>query len=171
MILVGNILNIIAPIIQIAAFTMKSKLKVLFGVVIASVIWVISYILLGTVSAAILSIIGIITPIINYFYEKKNIKKPWWLYLIFISIISLISIVLYIDNIELIPSIAAIFLVFSLIPHKQIPFRLLLICMSITWMIYGIIKMQFGIITGNAIQIIFLIVTMAFYSIKKENKK
>ncbi len=166
MILAGNILNIIAPIIQMLAVTLKNKLKVLFGVIIASVVWVIAYILLGATPAAILSGIGVVTPIINYFFEKKDKKKPWWIYLILISVIIIISVVFYVNIVELIPSFAVLFLVVSTIPRRQIPFRLTLILMSVTWLIYGIIKMQFGIIAGNAIQIVFLIATMIFYSAK-----
>ena len=169
MILAGNILNIIAPIIQIFAFTLKSKLKVLFGVLIASVVWIIAYILLGVPSAAILSCIGAIIPIINYFFEKKDFKKPWWLYAILIVMIVAISIIFYNNIIGLLPSVALFFLVISTIPHKQIIFRLFLILMSLSWLIYGILESQFGIIIGNIIQIIFLIIAIVIFSVKKEN--
>lgn len=170
MILAGNILNIIAPVVQILAFALKSKRRVLFGVVIASVIWVVAYLLLGATSATVLSGIGVITPIINYYLEKNNFEKPWWMYMMFILVIVVMSIVFYVNVIELIPSFAVLFLVLSTIPHKQLPFRMSLILMSVSWLVYGILKMQFGIIAGNAIQIVFLLVTLFFYSFKKEKK-
>ncbi len=167
-VLIGNILNIIAPIIQILASTLKSKIKVLFGIVIAAVTWVIAYILLGIKSAAILSAVEAAIPIVNFVFEKKRWKKHWSMYVVLFAIIITVAVVFYENPIELLPSIAVVFFVFSIMFDKQVYFRLCLILMASTFLIYGILKMQFGIIVGNVIDIVFLIATMIFYSLKKE---
>lgn len=169
-VLIGNILNIIAPIIQILACTFKSKLKVLFGIVIAAVVWVIAYILLDIKSAAILSAVEVAIPIVNYVFEKKHWKKHWSMYVVLFAVVIAVAIIFYENVIELLPSIAVVFFVFSIMFDKQLYFRLSLILMALTFLIYGILKMQFGIIAGNVIDIVFLIATMIVYSLKKDKQ-
>lgn len=167
MVIVGNILNIIAPIVQNVAFLFKSKTKVLFGVLCASVIWIVAYILLGTYAAAVLTCLGVIIPIVNYFTEKADKKRLWWVYILYIAFIVTVTVLFYESPLDILPSVAMSMLMLSTLPENQIVFRLILMGMSSVWLGYGIAIAQFGIIVGNAIQIVSLIAAMIFYGLKK----
>lgn len=171
MILAGNILNIIAPIVQNVSFLFKSKTKVLFGVLFASVIWIVAYFLMSKIGTAIMTILGVIVPIVNYFTDKIDKKRLWWVYILYVAYIVSITIVFYETPLDIMPSIAVFMLVLSTIPHNQVLFRLTLLCMSLVWLVYGIVLMQFGIIVGNSIQMISLIVEIIYYVVIKSRHK
>lgn len=172
MVIASNILNIIAPIVQNISFLFKSKTKVLFGVLLASVLWVIAFLFLGAFGTAALTCVGVVVPIVNYFTEEIDKKRLWWVYVLYAVAIVTITLIFYKRPLDIMPSVAVFILTLSTLPRKQVVFRLLLLGMSSVWLVYGIILFQYGIIIGNAIQIIALIVQIVYYgAIKPRLKK
>jgi hypothetical protein len=163
--IIGNLIALIASLIMLWSGYIKNKKKILFFQTIQIGLSVISNIVLGGITGAIINAISFVRNIICY---KDKLNKKWKVILIILSA----GLTLYFNNLGLIgllPLVSTIAYILLMDIKDVIKFKNLIIFTMTMWLIYDIYIMSytaavfdFGTIIANVISI---------YQIKNKNKK
>ena len=133
-ILIGNIIALIGSILMVYSGTIKHKKKILYVQTIQICLFIISNLVLGGITGAIINGIGCIRNILCY-HEKLGLKEK--------IILSLASIILslYFNNlgiIGLLPLISTVVYIFLMNIKNVKKFKMLVIFTMIMWLVYDL---------------------------------
>ena len=79
----AQIIGIALIIICIIIPHFKQKSTILLGIIIANILWVWQFLLVGAFSGAAIGCITIIRATIFFFYAKRDVRPPLWLLFLF----------------------------------------------------------------------------------------
>ena len=131
------ILGIIEP------FNKKMKVILVYNF-IGNFLVSLSYLLVSSYSGAGICAIACIQVIVNYIYESKEKKVPYWvvaLYALSFVGVNALSFAYWYDAFSL---IAALCFVFSMVQKNPVIYRILYVCNSTLWIVYDVFSGAYG---------------------------
>lgn len=155
--IIGNLIALIASLLMLYSGYIKKREKIIFVQTIQIALSVVSNIVLGGISGAIINAISLIRNILCY---KNKLSKIWKIVLIVLSA----SLTLIFNNLGLIgvlPLISTVFYIWFMDIKDVINFKYLIIFTMTMWLIYDIYIMAYtaaifdmGTIIANIISIL-----------------
>lgn len=155
--IIGNLIALIASLLMLYSGYIKKREKIIFVQTIQIGLSVVSNIVLGGVSGAIINAISLIRNILCY---KNKLSKIWKIVLIVLSA----SLTLIFNNLGLIgllPLVSTVFYIWFMDIKNVINFKYLIIFTMTMWLIYDIYIMAYtaalfdmGTIIANIISIL-----------------
>ena len=133
-IIIGNIIALIASIIMVYSGYLKEKKKILYTQTIQIGLSVISNIVLGGITGAIINAISMVRNILCYREKLNNIAK-------FILIVLAVTLSLWLNNIGFIgilPVISTVTYILLMNIKDVVKFKYLIIFTMVLWLIYDI---------------------------------
>lgn len=163
MILLGNIIAFVASIIMIYSGVLKSKKKILYTQTLQIGLLVISDLVLGGITGAIINLISLIRNVLCY-NGKLSIKSK-----LIISILSVILSVMFnnLGFIGLLPLISMIIYLWYMTIKDVKKFKLLLAFTIFLWLIYDLSIKSYALAIFDFVSVIANILTA--YNIKLLN--
>ena len=169
--IISQIINGIGTGLNIIGINTKEKNKTLIFFALGNSCVATALGLLGAYSGMIIQILFVIQTIINYFWEKKYNKYPFWLVFVYILIPSIILLINYQIVWDIFPLLAGIFFPLALISQK-FALRLLNLLSVVVWIPYNL---HFGQYVGAISCVIFtltnIIAIIRFDILKKKANK
>ena len=138
-VIVGNIVALIASIIMVYSGFIKDKKKIVFIQTIQIFLLVVSNLVLGGITGAIINVISCIRNILCY-KDKLDLKAK-----IIITVLSIVLSVVF-NNLAfagLLPLIATTIYVWFMNEKNIIKFKILMIVTAIMWFIYDIVILSY----------------------------
>ena len=164
-IIVGNVIALVASILMVIAGLQKVKKKILFVQIIQIALSIVSNLVLGGYTGAIINAISCIRDILCY-KDKMGTKEK------IIIIILAVGLSITFNNLGLIgllPVVATVVYITFMNTKNVVKFKVLIIFSMIMWLLYDLkIKSYTSSVFDFASVIANLI---AIYQIKKESKK
>ena len=161
--IIGNIVALIGSILMVWSGYLKEKRKILYIQTVQIGMFVISNIILGGISGAIINFISFIRNILSY---KDKLDMKWK---ILITILS-IGLTLYFNNKGLIgylPLISMIIYVWYMNVKDVVKFKYLLIFTMLMWLVYDFYVMSY---TSSCFDIVCIILNIvSIVEIKKNS--
>ena len=161
--IIGNIVALIGSILMVWSGYLKEKRKILYIQTVQIGMFVISNIILGGISGAIINFISFIRNILSY---KDKLDMKWK---ILITILS-IGLTLYFNNKGLIgylPLISMIIYVWYMNVKDVVNFKYLLIFTMLMWLVYDFYVMSY---TSSCFDIVCIILNIvSIVEIKKNS--
>lgn len=172
-----NIIYYIVSILSIFFYVMsvqfKKKKQILIFQILASIFYLLVYIMVGAWSGVSIKIIDSLKNIIFINYEDKKSNKnkdiPIGYLLFFIGLLIFVSIIFYDGVLSLLPLIINIALFISTYFKNPKYIRLVMIITGICWGIYNLYVAAYLLIIGNVLEVTSAIISV--FRFKKEDNK
>ena len=149
--ILSQIINCIGTTVNMIWVNVKEKSKVLIHFIIGCTCVSISLGLLGAIVGMFVQLIFVVEAIINFFFEKKIGKYPWWLITIYVIIPCTLLIVTFKSGWDLLPIAAGILFPLALV-SKDFGLRFLNLLSVFVWIPYNF---HFGQYVGEIGCLIF----------------
>lgn len=162
-IVIGNIIALIASILMVFAGLQKKKKKILFTQIIQIALSVISNLVLGGYTGAIINALSCVRDILCYKEKMGNKEK-------IIIIILAVGVSLTFNNLEwigLLPVVAAVVYIIFMNTKDVVRFKYLIIFSMIMWLVYDIYIKSYMSGIFDFMSVITNLI--AIYQIKKSN--
>lgn len=170
MFILTQILSFIAIIINMIAVQLKTKKQILLTIVVANILFIISYILLEAYMGALTCGVVAIEIIINTMLEEKGKTTPKVFIILYLVIFVLLGVITFESFIDVLPIIASILFTVTLIQTKEKYVRLLILGNLILWIIYDFFVRAYLTAISDLFIISSTIIGIIRYEIKKEEK-
>ena len=167
---IAQIVNLFGTASNMIGINIKNKRKVLLFFTFGNLLVAISLLLLRAFVGMYVQLIFVLETIINYFWEQKHQKYPFWLVLMYIFIPSLIFIFTFSSIWDILPILASIFFPLAMVCH-DLKLRLLNLLSVVVWIPYNF---YFGQYVGSISCLVFTIINLLAiyrYDIKKTKTK
>lgn len=145
----------------------KKKRDILITQIISYIFFTVHYSMLMAKTGTICNILGLISLILIYVFDKYFKKKKKILIIILMPIITVISLITYENLYSLLPIIASVLALISFLNDKTNTIRLIGIITTTCWFIYAIIYKSYIAIVFEVITIFSTII--AYTKNKKKN--
>lgn len=170
MFILTQILSFIAMMINIIAVQLKTKKQILLTIVVANLLFIISYILLEAYMGALTCGIVAIEIIINTILEDKGKATPKIFIILYLVIFILLGVISFGSFIDTLPIIASILFTVTLIQTQEKYVRLLILGNLLSWIIYDFFVRAYLAVISDLFIISSTIIGIIRYEIKKEEK-
>lgn len=151
------------------SFQQSKRKRIIAVQIIAAVLFIIHYILLGAYSGAALNFISLLRSFVFINNDKKWAKSPVWL-AVFIVISAIAGIVTWVDWYSFLPSTAMILTTVSYWLKNETKIRLVTFPSSPCWLIYNIITHSIAGIVTECVVMASLIIAIVRYDVLKKEK-
>lgn len=167
----AQILGLIALILVCLSYANNNKKLFLAYQIIANAFYAASFLSLGVLVGGLNTIISILRVTVLYFFEKKDIKPPVWLYVMFSLLYLLSGNLCFQSSLDILAVVAyEIFNMAMFIRDIQLT-RLMMIFPNVLIVIYNILSQTYTNAALDMIEIIVLISMAIKFSWVKKNKK
>ena len=148
----------------------KNKKDILFIQIIAYIFFTIHYYMLNGKTGAMCNLLGLISFIVIYLFDKYKIKNKKVLTICLIPFLVIISLITYQNIFSIFPIIASVFAILSFTSNDENIIRGIGIICAICWTVYAIVYKSYVAIVFEAITLVAT--TIAFIkNYKNKNKK
>lgn len=154
--LLSQVINCIGSTINMIGINIRDKKKVLIFFILGNMCVAISLGLLNAKAGMLVQIIFVIETIINYFLEKRNIKYPIWLIIVYVIVPVVVLSITFQSAWDILPIIAGILFPLALL-SKDLKLRLLNLFSVVVWIPYSL---HFGQYVGAISCSIFTIMNI-----------
>ena len=171
--LIANILGILAVVLFVFSYQLKSRTNIIIVNAASRVLYVIQYILLGAFEGALLDVVAFVVSVI-YSCRKKGIVKehPQVVFVLSNLFIVGMGMLTYNNFISLLPILGVIFETLGLWLTRERHIRIVSLLGAPFWLVYNFISGAYGSSIGNVITIVSIAVAIIRYDIlKKEISK
>ena len=169
-IIIANIILGISLLVNVITMQQKEKKKILIGFIIVNVLTAITYFVLKTYSAMIVSIVSIIQTYIKYLFDIKEIRIPSYIKIIFIITSILTGVLTFTSIIDMLPIFCLLTYTLSILQQKEKNIRLLTILNSLGWMIYDIFVVAYVGVLFSICTITSTVISILRYDFNKKEK-
>jgi hypothetical protein len=130
---------------------MKNKDKILFIEILAYIFFTIHYYLLSGISGAICNLIGVISLIVIYIFDKYKLKNKLLMTIILMILLLIINILMFQNIYSIFPFLALTSVILSFLSNNEDTIRKAGAISAICWVIYAIVYKSYISIIFNAI--------------------
>lgn len=160
MYIVSQIIGFIAFIVSLIAYQRKKKKDILFTGIIASILNLIHYLILGGYSGAVTKAIAILRDTFIVCKEKKKVLNNILFLVIFILLYLCAMIYTYNGILSIFPLVAAlIYLIPTWFGNSKTVKKAALFCYFL-WLIYNIFVLSIAGVISNTVSIISIIISL-----------
>lgn len=169
-VIIANIVLGISLMVNVITMQQKRKKNILIGFIIVNILTGITYFILKTYSAMVVSMVSIVQTYIKYLFDIKERKIPSYIKIIFIITSTLTGVLTFTNIIDIFPIFCLITYTLSILQQKEKNIRLLTILNSLGWMIYDIFILAYVGVLFSICTITSTVVSIFRYDLnKKEN--
>jgi len=166
---ISQFFGFIALIFLICSIQSNKKKNILVYQVIANLFFGVQYLLLNTLSAATMNIIGIARCIVYYYYEKKNKNAPEMILILFFIIIVIASIFTSTGLISILPIVATLLYTYGIWQNNLKKYRIIVVVGSLAWLAFNIFVGAYVAIISSILELTSGIVAIYRHDIKSNN--
>ena len=148
----------------------KEKIKILYMQIIANILLIIHYYLLDGITGSICSLLGLITLIIIYLFDKYNAKNKKLLIICIIPFVIVIALFTYQNIYSILPIIASAITIFSFTTSSENLIRGIGIVAAGCWLIYAVVYHSYVAIVFESIILVFVLIAYIKNAKLKSNK-
>lgn len=122
----------------------------------------ISYLLVDSLSGAAICAVACVQVFINYFFDKKKIKIPYWLVAVYIVSFLAVNFVSFARWYDVFSLIASVLFVVSVSQSESKHYRIYYFLNSTIWIFYDFLSASYGNLTTHVV--LFVATFIAIYS-------
>lgn len=160
MFIFAQIIGVAAATFNVSAMYLKEKKNILKLMIISSIAFAVNMFMLGGISGGIISLIGALQTFINYQYDKREIKYPKWLIILYMIIAVVCGMFSYKTLIDILPVICSVLFSVSILQNKEKNIRRTMLLMFILWTIYSFAIKAYTTAIVDAIQSVLTMVAI-----------
>lgn len=160
MFIFAQIIGVAAAAFNVSAMYLKEKKNILKLMIISSIAFAVNMFMLGGISGGVISLIGALQTFINYQYDKREIKYPKWLIILYMIIAVVCGMFSYKSLIDILPVICSVLFSVSILQSKEKNIRRTMLLMFILWTIYSFAIKAYTTAVVDAIQSILTIIAI-----------
>lgn len=167
--ILAQIAGVFAIFFWVTSIQKKEQYKILFSQILANIMYIIQYVILGTYIAAAMNFTSAVRCFV--FYEKRKQNKDIsiiWLFM-FLILIILFAIFTYDNYLSLIPVILTLLYTISSWMKDSKWIRIVFLIAGIIWIYYNYSVGAYVSIVGNILEIVSAIVAIIKFKNIKEN--
>ena len=142
----------LGALFNVTGMFFRNKLMILLFIVVACICFSISNFLLGGISGGVISLIQAIITTINYFYEKKGIKYPDYLIILYLFIAFLCGLFTYNSLLDVLPIVCLLFFILSILQTKELYLKVCMLFMFLFFALYAFFINGFILVFINVFQ-------------------
>ena len=162
--ILGIIFNVIAPQMK----TKKTIMIVLFGINLAAAF---NFLFLNSLSGSLICFFGALETVINYLFDRKNIKVPIYIIGLYIIINLILGFSTYKSIIDILPIICALLYCVTICTKEEKNIRKLMFINQFTWLIYDLITKSYMLSISNVLTLISVVISYYRYDIKTKKAR
>lgn len=153
-------ISIITTIISVVSTQIKSMKPILVCKIMANLLSVATYLLLGGISAAGMCFIAIFHSIVSFLFNMKEKKPPLYVALLFMAMYIACSAIYYKSPVDIISGAAAVCFCISLTQTNSTAYRLWFVFNPLLWIVYDVLMMAYGNMVMHGIVLVSTIVAI-----------
>ena len=136
----------------------KNKKDILFMQIISYLFFTVHYYLLSGITGAVCNVLGLISFIIIYLFDKFDVKNKNLLTICIIPFVIVISFITYENIYSVFPIVASVVAILSFLADSESIIRAIGVVAAVCWLIYAIVY-------GSYVAIVFEVITLIFVAI------
>jgi len=164
---IAQLFGFVALTLLLFSIQSNKKRTVLFFQILANAFFGLQYIILQTVSAALMNFVAIFRSVVYYLYAKKDKKAPVIVLLFLLILIIILSISTFNGLISLLPVIATVVYTYGTWQDNMTIYRLIVIVGAIFWLIFNVEVGAYVSVFSSILELISGIVAVCRYDLKK----
>lgn len=143
-----QLIGIIAMLIVLASYQPKYRKHILHSQLVANILWVVHFSLLGATTGAALNAVSAVRMYLFGSHLGSALKRSIWPILLIMVLAVFVSILVWEGWLSLLPLIGILFSTIAFWQHDPQRIRLLLLCTSPLWLIYNYLSGSYaGVLT------------------------
>ncbi len=168
----AQILGLLGIITNAIGIQLKNKKNILIAFMLANLFFGLSFLLLKGYSGAVICLVATIQTFIKYLFDKKNIKFPLYLIIVYIVIAIICGLFTYRGLIDILPVLCSVLYTLAIIQHKESNLRIITLVNIILWTIYDFVVGAYTAGINDVVLTFSTMIAIFRYDIlsKKKNK-
>lgn len=170
MYIASQVVVIVGLIVELTGRAFKNKKHILLFISLASILYILSYVLLQSPLSVIANTIALIRTLLYMYYDEYKKSYKWYLYtIVVINVVFVISTIIFWNNaLDLTLIVSTLILSCGLALKSAHLVRLTLIVNSVIWMVYNLSLQSYMGFVCNAVG--FVLTMWAFIYYLKDRK-
>lgn len=157
---IAHIINVCNAVIAVLVMQLKDMKSILIGHITINLISGVAFFLLGGYSGAAIAGIAIVQCVVMFFYDRKSIKPPLPVVLLFMAAYIAGSVFNYHSPVDLLAALAALFFAIGVTRSKPSVVRLWNALNPLTWMVYDIFIDGYGALIMHGVIFLSLVIAI-----------
>ena len=170
MFIAAQIMGILVLILHILSMQMNDKKKIIFMLVLINIFSAINFILLGSVSGALICGFAVMQVMVNKYFESKMDRVPKSIVVIYIVISIIIGVVSFKKLVDVIPTICSIMYSITILQSKEKNIRILSLVNMLLWVVFDLSYGAYTTVLSDFVTVISTLVGMYRFDYKKIKK-
>ncbi|MBQ6476896.1 MAG: YgjV family protein [Bacilli bacterium] len=141
---------------------------VLFGINLAAAF---NFLFLNSLSGSLICFFGALETVINYLFDRKNIKVPIYIIGLYIIINLILGFSTFKSIIDILPIICALLYCVTICTKEEKNIRKLMFINQFTWLIYDLITKSYMLSISNVLTLISVVISYYRYDIKTKKAR
>lgn len=154
------VISIFSIIFYVSSVQFKEKKKILITQILASICYLVVYIIKGAWSGVSIEILEELKDIVFIKIEKNNKKIPMYVLIIFVSLLFFVSIIFFDGLFSLLPLLINILLFVSTYFKNPKYIRWVMLFCGAMWAIYNLYVGAYIIVIGNVLEIVSAMISI-----------
>lgn len=154
----------LALLLDVSSLQFKHRKNILILQILASVAWVIHFILIGAIAGAAMNGVGVLRSI--GYYKFRSDPRPWWLPWALVALAIGVTIVTWKSVYSLMPLFAMILAIYGLWQKGEQKIRIVLLLCVPLWLVYNVIFHSYAGIASDLLAL--LSGSIALYRYRKQ---
>lgn len=147
-----QVIGIVALLLDIASVQFKFRKTILSVQILASITWVVHFLLLGAISGAVMNSVGVLRSVSYFKFQTE--PRPFWLPWAIGSVAVIASIFTWQGVVSLLPLIAMLLAIYGLWQKDEQKIRIcLLLCIPL-WFAYNLIFMSYAGMASDVLALV-----------------
>ena len=138
-IIVANIVGAIVAVLCVISMQMRTKKGILAFQIVGNILYSLQFLILWEISTALIAIIALLRCVFFYICEKRNIKAPFWGFMLFTSIGVIVTVLTGKNAVDILPLIGMTAATYGYYSHNVNTTRRSMMCANICFTIFCII--------------------------------
>lgn len=153
-------ISVVTTAVSVVSTQIKSMKAILICKILANLLSVATYLLLGGISAAGMCFVAIFHSVVSFIFNAKNKKPPIFVAILFMAMYIACSAIYYKSPVDLISAAAAICFCISLTQNNSTAYRFWFVFNPLLWIVYDILMMAYGNVVMHGIVLVSTVVAI-----------
>ena len=167
--LIAQVFGLLGVVFYLLSFQQKHRRGILFVNIVSRVFYVLQYFLLGAFDGVAMDFLGLVSSVLAGL--RLSPKKRHLAFCGINALMVAVGLLLYRNVFSLVAIAATISESAALWLHRERLIRLLSLASAPLWLIYNLSNLAFGSALGNTLAMVSILIAMARFDRKKEEKK
>lgn len=170
MFIVAQIFGLLDLVLTWISMQINDKKKIIFLMALVNIFSAICFILLGSISGALICGFAVLQVFINKICEEKFNKVPSWLIAIYIIISVLLGFISFNRYVDIIPIICSVLYSLTIIQGKEKNIRMLSLINILLWVAFDLVYGAYTTVISDFITVISTVVGIYRFDFRKSKE-